>query len=348
MHRGARQTLAIEQMNATHHSLLIAWATVGCLSYVACAAPAGNGTPGSGAGSTVEAGATESSERDGSIVDSDATDASERDGSVVDSGAMDAGERDATASCDLSKEFGPPQPVAELNTSDDEREARIAPNGLELFLSRLGPDDSESIYRYARATLSAPWSSPTVQDIAIAGARRIRGLAFVSDTEAYVSAAGTAVSAYRITRASVGAPWSPAVLLPAGGPATGLNVGASGLYLVSVNSTLSASYAVSFAPRISPTSYGAQVAQGALTSYRSLALTKDELTAYVSPGFLGNVFRATRASIASPWSTPMAVVPVNDGSASTEASWVSPDHCELYLTSSRAGNMDIFVARRPR
>jgi hypothetical protein len=81
-------------------------------------------------------------------------------------------------------------------------------------------------------------------------------------------------------------------------------------------------------------------------------VTKDELVVYFAssrrgPGSRLDVYRATRASKTAPFDPPVPVAELNTP-ADEYPTWISPDECELYLSSDRsaAGDRDLYRAVR--
>lgn len=86
-----------------------------------------------------------------------------------------------------------------------------------------------------------------------------------------------------------------------------------------------------------------------------MVVTPDMLRAYFSSNRAGSqnydVFTATRATKTDPWSG-IVKVPELSGPGAQYPSWVSPDGCRLYITTSQpdganAAVYDIVVAERP-
>lgn len=80
-------------------------------------------------------------------------------------------------------------------------------------------------------------------------------------------------------------------------------------------------------------------------------LTADLLEIYFAslrPGGQGNadLWYATRGSVASVWSTPQPVAGLNTTN-NDENPGVSPDGLQLWFSSNRGGNLDIWTATRP-
>ena len=87
-------------------------------------------------------------------------------------------------------------------------------------------------------------------------------------------------------------------------------------------------------------------------SERGIAISRDGLTIYISSNRLGpatefRIFVSTRATISSPWNTPVPLPDLNGGSTSTPS--LSPDETVIYLSSNRTGTLglgDIYFASR--
>jgi hypothetical protein len=83
----------------------------------------------------------------------------------------------------------------------------------------------------------------------------------------------------------------------------------------------------------------------------SPVLSADELTLYFlsdrAPTPDGDIYVATRASKSQPFGTPAPLPNVNDPSGLDGPGQISTDGCTLYFSSTRLGTLDIFTARRP-
>lgn len=76
-------------------------------------------------------------------------------------------------------------------------------------------------------------------------------------------------------------------------------------------------------------------------------LTGDMLEVYFNLN--GDIYGSTRASVTSPWPTPVPIAAVNSTTATETTCEVSPDGLELFFSSSRiggAGGQDIYVSSR--
>lgn len=72
-------------------------------------------------------------------------------------------------------------------------------------------------------------------------------------------------------------------------------------------------------------------------------LTADRLEIFFNRS--SDIYRATRASTTSPWSTPTAVAELNSGSTDSSPE-VSSDGLRIYFSSQRGGNLDVYLASR--
>ncbi len=81
------------------------------------------------------------------------------------------------------------------------------------------------------------------------------------------------------------------------------------------------------------------------------ALSADELALYFTSGAagelgVGDIWVATRASTSDSFGSAMPL-PALSSPAYEGASWLSVDSCRIYISSTRAGTPDIYVATRP-
>lgn len=343
------------------HLQLVAFGIV-TASFVACSSgdaedgtppDAGTSTPAPDAGSPKPVPTTP-----GPTVDAGANDAA----TVKDAQAQDASNTDAAAgpACDLAKPFGTPVLDTDLSTAQPEEGARVSPSGLELFLMR---EDTvgKRLYRYTRASTTAAWGNVELQLALVVTPPTAPASGYMTldptglTGNFAVFTPGNVWQIHQSSRGSVGGAWTTPSPLP--GVFTAgktdeqpfLNASGKRLYFMS---NRNGAYRI-FVTTNTLGSYSTPALVGPLhpSEDRFPVLSPDELTLY-SASYTGaatgmRIFKSTRATIGGSFAGPVEQTELNAGSLTVPTS-ISPDGCEIYLSSNRRGGMDIFRARKPK
>lgn len=293
----------------------------------------------------------------------EATDAqTSRDGAA----ASDASPpTDATvAPCDLTKDFGAPVAIAELNTADYEGVSSVSADELTMYFgSTHGVAQGQGLQQFVatRATKTAPWGAP--QLALPAGAWDNWGMSVTADgLTAVVSSDRNSSNneLYVTTRLSPLAAFNPTLGVIAGPTNSSANEegprwSADGKTLY-FDSTRSGNRDLYRVPLVG-SAFGAPVALAELNSTALDAVpivSPDELTIYFlsarAPTADGDIYVATRTDKGLPFANVKPLAGVNLPTAFDAPGAISPDGCTLYMTSDRAttGKGDMFVAKRPK
>jgi hypothetical protein len=274
---------------------------------------------------------------------------------------------DAGPACDPLKAFAAPVPVVELNTTAAEDGARISPGGTELFMMR---EDAvgKRIYRFTRTSALAPWVFDAIQPPLGLGILADGGGAIASDA---VTLSGDGLTAYLASfrgnpwqiffsqRPAIGQPWGQ--IAPVTGLASAgsdefpwLNAAGNRIYFMSNRAGPFRIYKSDKGVN----GFAAATAIGAIRTDedRSPVLSPDELTIYfaafeIAPGAAVkslNTYTATRAAVGDLFTNSTYVTELNVPGQLSSPTWLSADGCEIYFTSFRNGNADVFSARKPK
>jgi Tol biopolymer transport system component len=275
------------------------------------------------------------------------------DDATGDGGAIDA--RDIDAAVPLGP-FGTITPLASLDTAGSEDDPTLTGDLLEIYFDR-----NSDIYFSVRATPTDPW--PASQPLAIVNTTSAEttceitpdGLELFFSSNRGGGPGGTDI--YVTTRPNRAAAFGTPVMLSAlasnAEDVTPTPVGNSALvmYLSSNRAGTAGGYDLWRTTRPSRAQ-----AWTVPVHVDSLATAGTETEPWVSPsetelyysgdGLGGrDLYLATRASVADPWSAPAAVTELN--SAGTEEDpWLSPDGHTMIFSSTRAGTYDLYMATR--
>jgi hypothetical protein len=287
--------------------------------------------------------------------------------------ATDAGP-DVAASCDLSKPFGAPVPIAELNTAANELSARLTHDELTIYfqtdpsgdagVSLAGYLGGGDIATATRAKASDPFGPATIlagvntasdeYDPSVTGDNLT--LYFTSNRNSdggsqdlWAATRGSALATFgNITNATAldtSSDEATAYVMP-----DNLTIyfarGVNGYDLFratrgSTSSTFAVDTSGTFAAVNSPSNIE-----------RYPVVTLDELTVYFASdrtGTKGNedVYKAARTSKSDPFGSVTNVAELNT-TGLEQPNWISDDGCRLYLTSVSAGSYDIYIATKPK
>jgi hypothetical protein len=269
----------------------------------------------------------------------------------------------SSAPCDLTKDFGTPVPITELNSMDIEGVSSVSADELTIYLgSNHGVAQGYQQFVATRATKAATWGP--LQAALPAGAWDNWGMSVTADgLTAVVSSDrnGSNSELYVTTRVSTLAAFNPNLGLISGATNSSANEegprwSADGKTLY-FDSTRGGSRDLYRVPLVGA-AFGAPVA---LTELNSPALeavpvvSADELTIYFlstrAPTPDGDIYVATRADKSALFGNVKPLPGVNSPTAIDAPGQLSGDGCTLYMSSDRAGGAgknDVFVARRPK
>jgi len=213
---------------------------------------------------------------------------------------------------DIADPWGPATNLAILNSTVDDRQPNISSDGLTLIFtsSRVGGHGGLDLYMSTRASLGDPWGAPT----------NMGNILNTASGEAGPSISDDGLSLYfHSDRAS--------------------GLGSADLYVSTRAATVDA--------------WGTPINLGATVNSTTFdvapVIASDGLTLYfhtLRPGGVGahDIWKTTRASVADPWGTPVALpTPVNSIEPETGPG-LSDDWQTLYFASDVGGNRDIWEA----
>lgn len=283
----------------------------------------------------------------------DETDSGEGDGGNVGTGEP---------ACDPIKPFEAPVEVSELNTMVS-GSARLTPDMLTVYFHAGETDNGTRLYTASRATTSDPFGTPTLVEglasdagVGTAGEHASiptltpdqLGLFFQSRRP---GGGGATINVWSGSRPSLDAPFTTPTPVAAINDA--LNTGQP---FVSADGT-----SLYYSPRRgSGAEEGIRIYRASLSGMEvsspsevvelssaerneAPVVSADELTIYFARQY--TIWSATRANKSSVFSN-LAQVGIAKESGNDLPSWVSPDNCVLYLTSSRSGTNKIYTATR--
>jgi hypothetical protein len=270
------------------------------------------------------------------------------DGSDPDAGEIDA-LLDAEGTCDAAGPFGTPVAIAALNTSFNDGTLRLSSDELRGYFWSFRGGRGE-IYEAARRSHAEAFSVAVVSGLSTTG----------NDLDPMLSGDGGLLvfrhnvpgdALWSATPQSRTVFTSPAVIATLDTSSAEAQPYLAGTELV-FQSTRTGSGDLYRATR----SGNAFSAPTLITELQTPAvegdpvLSEDGLTIYFrsdAPAALGgfNIYEANRATPAGTFGTPVLLEGVSSN-ADDGPSFLSPDHCRLYLSSDRAGTNDIYVATR--
>jgi len=263
----------------------------------------------------------------------------------------------AKPACDLTRPFGAPVAITELDTMAAEQHARLSPDELDVTFQRTVVDAGWDLFHASRASATSTFAgvapiteldTPYDESDLTESPDGLRAY-FASDRPG-------GLGGYDIWQASRDAAAAPFELIAPVGNVSSTSTDhdsyyvPGALYLVSDRGTggddiyRASEQSGGFAAPLLVVELASPVADG------YPVVTTDELTIYFAStrGDAGafEVYVATRATSAAPWSTP-ALVPELEGFGNALPGWISPDGCRLYLSSDKSGNFDLYVATKP-
>jgi Tol biopolymer transport system component len=265
------------------------------------------------------------------------------------------------AGCDDLAPFGPPTPIAGLSTAGIEDTPRLSDDELTVYFDgRLGTDANLNIYVAKRGRVTDGFGAPvrldTVSDttfddwhpsISRDGLEIFLESSKDGTSHVYVATRTTALAAFSAPsvadRVNGGDAFQP-FLTADGTELWFTSTRPGGLGQTDIFHAIKAGEVLD-----------APIAEVELSSAAwesTPMLSADKLTVYFSsdrPGGAGmvDIWRSHRTSVQDGFPAPK-VVPELSSSANEFPGWLSPDNCRIYLTSSRSGNPDIYMATRTR
>jgi hypothetical protein len=296
------------------------------------------------------------------------------DGSIPSDGGADAASLDASTDapapprCDPMKAFGAPTPIAELNSSGDERSAWFSPDETRVYITRAAGSGPAEIYFSARTDRNAAFSDPSkATDLtALNTADSHDSISLTSDELSMYASQRVSPNPPQLvvsTRATKSAPFPAFASVgftgqnPSGALSPHLTRDGAKLYFVNF-----ADFHLSVGKATSATTFEPFTAVSGLAGAPSeevgVVLPKDGLRIYFGSRRNGNVggttaadiFTATRSSTTVDFDPPTALTALSSDAEDYPAS-LSDDGCVLYMVSSRAGGTggtDIWKAQRPQ
>jgi hypothetical protein len=266
---------------------------------------------------------------------------------------------DAGPRCDITKDFGAPAPIVEINTADEDAVADLSPDETTMYVATNHFATGMHLYTTTRASPTAPW--PALASMFPVGAYddwdvtvSPNGLVAVLSSDR----SGTNDELYFSKRTSTTMSFTSVVA------ATALNSTADEQTpqfsddgnTIYFDSSRAGTRDLYWATVTSGTAFGTPTPITELNTSALEAgavLSKDELTIYFlsgrAPSPEGDIYTAKRATKSSPFGIATQVTSLNS-SALDGPTWLSPDGCVIYIISTRGsvgGHFDSFVARRP-
>jgi WD40-like Beta Propeller Repeat len=267
--------------------------------------------------------------------------------------------------CNLSAPFGAPTPISSVNTVANDSSGHLSSDRLALYFvsERGGGPGREDLFVATRTSETSVFGTPTVI-VNVNSASYDEGAVISADGLAlYLSSNrnnGVDHELFVANRTTVAGVFStPALLLGVNSTSHDLishvNAAQTVMY---VQSNRSGNYDLYRAERASTTqAFDTPVSIGALNDSMindaSLVVTDDELTAYFSSTRAGgagaDVYKATRSTLNDGFGALARVAELNT-TFEDHPSWISPDGCDILLSTNRtggAGNYDIWSASKP-
>jgi hypothetical protein len=269
------------------------------------------------------------------------------------------------ASCDLTKPFGAPTVVPNINSSSDDAGASLA-DDLTLYLcsNRPGGAGDYDLYVATRPSVTDAFATPqplTGINTSVAELwPRVTSDELTMFYYQHTSSAGGEI--FLTSRSSVAAAFAPGVPLAqvnlSDSDQSDLSIWRDGetLYFDSNRAGSLGGFDIYSSTRRADGSYGTAQAVSELNTTgqdSNPVVTQDGLTIYWGSDRNGaaarHIWTATRASTADPFSN-LAVVPELNSSYVDYPTWISSDGCHIYITTTRPGGpgaQDIWEAMRP-
>jgi hypothetical protein len=319
-----------------------------------------------GGSTTTEDGSTAQASDGGSQTSGDGAVTGLDGGGTTTDGGTDGG-----PACNLAKPFNAPALLNSVSTGDTDEMARISPNGLELFVAHYAAGAPRVIARYTRVDLNSPWTfadDDTTLSSTTPDAGRTTATALTLDptgTTAYFQyypspTNGSDSRIYVTSRPAAGSnQWGAQSEVP-GIHATATDeapmLSASGNRLYFFTSRLGGYHI--YSANKSGNGFLAPTAVFAASpdNDRYPVLSPDELTMYIGSygvvdgganPFMG-VYVTSRSKSSDGFGPPVYVPELNLPGSFTAPTWLSPDGCQILLTSNRGANFNIWLAVKPK
>lgn len=278
------------------------------------------------------------------------------DGGTVGGGGTDGGTLPPPPPppCALSKPFGIPVAITELNSAKEDYASEISPDELTIVIGTNNGVSGLQLFSSTRASKTSPWGP--LQPVFPAGNWDNWSVTISGNTAVLSSDRnGHDSELLFATRPSPADPFGPLALLTSGNTTADEETPHFGydgrFYFDSSRNGTRDLFVGDF-------SGGAVTGVTALDTLNTPAteaaaiLAPDQLTLYfysdrapAKPG--GDIFVATRASTSAPFGNVMQAPNLNSDAFDAPGP-ISADGCRMYLTSSRFGTADVFVATRPQ
>jgi len=263
--------------------------------------------------------------------------------------SSDSGVSDATSDAALGPWGTPMKHPSASDTALSEDDASLRDDGLEMVFSIANAADGnlKDLYSTSRTSLVDAWTPAVKLSFSVTGASD-ETPRFSPDGLTLYFASGRAggvgdLDIYSVSRTSLGAAWSAPTAV-AGPNSIALEKWYSpcgGKYLVIVGGDI-AEGTIGAAPTVSTELSDAAAAE------TGPFLTPDCLTTYFAslrtPPL--KIYTSTRASLTSPWSTPVAFTEFAAIGGDQEDPWMSPDMRIFSFVSNIAGTKDQYLVTR--
>ena len=272
---------------------------------------------------------------------------------------LDAPSDTATAPCNLAAPFGPATKVSSIDTTRIEGQAELSPDQLTVYFESDRLNTGLNVFTAARPDSTSPFgpASP-LASLNFTGADTWNVTLTGDGLTAYlVTDQGGADHMYTATRASSLASFGTPSMMPfpiaAGeqpyvrpdGKVLYYSDGTSSTKIQIARAKLGGSPTVAAVTLAVPGSHdvGIPVVDPTDTLLYFAVFDRTNPDSY-------DIWMATRATVANPWSTPVPVTELNTPSFEAP-SWISADGCTLYFTHGPAADAsvdwDVYSARRP-
>jgi hypothetical protein len=287
-------------------------------------------------------------------------------------GGADAAKATDAAPCDLSLEFSVVEPLTSLNGTTDESAPTLTNDERQIVYASTrdeasGPaSDNTNLLTASRSGVDVPFGPGTpALTSSLNVAAKLDSDPTLSDdgllliwAQRQIEAGNDHVLHYA-QRGGTSEPFAPGGVLVFegdGGPGGQFPKGSvllpNGAFYFAARRTAQPDYTIHRAAQSGNVGhYGAAVEQklstGDSVHASSAAVMPDEKKMYVAlaNGADTDIAVLERSDPAAPWGAPQTLAKLSSG-APDEPRWLSRDGCRLYVTSSRSGSKDLYVARR--
>lgn len=285
--------------------------------------------------------------------------------SQPDAASMDAGSDATSARCDVAKAFGPPVPVAGVNTNLNDAWGWLSADHLTIYFARDGGGTAANLYSAIRPQPSGPFTDVTLLGGVNTTDYESRPSVTADSLTLFmeVSIGGGAGDIHVATRTSTAAAFSVhapvAVINTASSTDWNPWISDDGLVMYFV-SDRTGTFDIFKTMRTSTSSpFSAPVVVGELNTTANdydPVLSKDGLEIFFGStrdqsgtNVLNQIFHATRSTPSDGFGAPARIAELSNATSDDFPNWVSPDRCQLMFTSNRgggSGGYDIWIATR--